>query len=332
MRSMLTCSVLVFLAIAATTDGFAIINGQTDSDHAAVGFISDGTGNTGSAVLIDPYWVLTSAAFASVATGGSFHVGLDHTAPASVHAISALFPHPFYDPGSGANNIGLVRLSTPVAGVVPLPYLASSAIPLAGETVQFVGYGWTSLVDGSNTLRRECSSTVSDVSAMAFVTYDATKGPYLGDGGGPALLDVGGVEYVAGIISAVADGTLAYTVSTRVSVYAPFIEAVMEDNPPVSSVAEMSAAGRTLRATPNPFNPATEISFVLDRSGPCRLAVFDPRGRKVTDLAAGHFGSGGHSVSWDGRSGGGRDVPSGVYFVVLQANRHQETRKLVLMR
>lgn len=332
MKFISSLAVVAILASVAISDGLAIVNGQIETDHEAVGAITDGAGTFATAVLIDPYWVLTSAAFADLADSGSFHVGLDYATPDAIHAISALFPHPSYDPGTGAYNIALVRLATPVAGVTPIPYLTLPSALYGGATVKYVGYGWSSLGDGSNTIRRSCSSVVEDLYMATFITIDGSAGPYLGDAGGPALLDFGGVPHVAGLVSLIPDGELTYTVATRVSTFVTFIESVMDANPPVSAVAETPPAGRLLPAAPNPFNPSTEISFVLDAPSSCRLVVFDPRGRKVADLRRGHFEAGSHAARWDGRGTGGSRVPSGVYFVVLQTDTSTETRKVVLAK
>ena len=101
-----------------------------------------------------------------------------------------------------------------------------------------------------------------------FVTTDEAAWPYLGDTGGPALLDSADQMQVAGLVSYFADGgRLQVTVSTRVSTYAGFIADVMDSNPPPSGVPASSEQGLRLRAAPNPFNPMTEISFELEEEG-----------------------------------------------------------------
>jgi predicted MPP superfamily phosphohydrolase len=91
-------------------------------------------------------------------------------------------------------------------------------------------------------------------------------------------------------------------------------------------------ATRLLGAAPNPFNPATAISFVLAEPESVRLTVFDVQGHHVARLCDARMPAGRHDVRWDGRTDAGLAVPSGVYLVGLRAGAYTETRKLVLAR
>jgi hypothetical protein len=70
-----------------------------------------------------------------------------------------------------------------------------------------------------------------------------------------------------------------------------------------------------LAAAPNPFAGATRLAFVLPRDGEVDLRVFDVAGREVATLRRGPLPAGTHVAGWDGRDGGGRAVPAGVYLV-----------------
>jgi hypothetical protein len=84
---------------------------------------------------------------------------------------------------------------------------------------------------------------------------------------------------------------------------------------------------------PNPFNPSTEIRFDLPDPAAVSLAVYDLLGRKVADLASGHYEAGYHSAVWNAT-----DMASGVYLarleVVDQSGRlaYTKVNKLVLMK
>ncbi|MBU0741770.1 T9SS type A sorting domain-containing protein [bacterium] len=92
------------------------------------------------------------------------------------------------------------------------------------------------------------------------------------------------------------------------------------------------AAVCRLAAHPNPFNPCTAISFVLDRERDVALSVVDLGGRLIRSRAAGSRTAGTHRVTWDGCDAAGRKVPSGVYFARLRAGAAIESGKLVLVR
>lgn len=84
---------------------------------------------------------------------------------------------------------------------------------------------------------------------------------------------------------------------------------------------------------PNPFNPATTITYRLACATHVELAVYDVSGRLVRILTD-HRSDGGdiHRVIWDGTNDGGERLPSGVYLLRLLTETSAETRKLVLLK
>ena len=78
---------------------------------------------------------------------------------------------------------------------------------------------------------------------------------------------------------------------------------------------------------PNPFNPSTQIPFVLSEAGDVTLAVFDVLGREVAVLVEGRLGAGSHAAPF---AAGG--LPSGVYVARLQTNGHVQTRTMLLVK
>jgi len=78
---------------------------------------------------------------------------------------------------------------------------------------------------------------------------------------------------------------------------------------------------------PNPFNPATEIEFVLAAPAAVQLDVFDVLGRHVANLARRHLEAGSHTVRWD--SG---DAAAGVYFYRLRVGDDSRTQKMLLLK
>ncbi|HET6463762.1 MAG TPA: kelch repeat-containing protein, partial [Candidatus Krumholzibacteria bacterium] len=95
----------------------------------------------------------------------------------------------------------------------------------------------------------------------------------------------------------------------------------------VTAVTEVPRAKLNALAYPNPFNPATTISYVLPAPAVVRLEVFDVRGQLVATPVDGvRQGAGEHTLQY--RS----NAPSGVYFVRLSAGRETTTRKIVLLK
>jgi len=88
----------------------------------------------------------------------------------------------------------------------------------------------------------------------------------------------------------------------------------------------------SLAVYPNPFNPRTNIVFVLERAQWIQLEILDLRGRLVNFLGQDQYSAGEHSVVWDGTDTWGRPVPSGHYLGHLSAGGVTVTRPLSLVR
>jgi hypothetical protein len=82
-----------------------------------------------------------------------------------------------------------------------------------------------------------------------------------------------------------------------------------------------------LSSYPNPFNPSTEISFTMSKTGQATLAVYDLQGRIVKTLLAKVCAAGEHRFTFEGAA-----LPSGVYFARLSANHLVRTHKLLLLK
>ncbi len=87
-----------------------------------------------------------------------------------------------------------------------------------------------------------------------------------------------------------------------------------------------------MTVAPNPFNPRTTVSFVLDRAQHVDLELFDLRGRRVRTLVVGHLDAGPHECSWNGRDDTGRDCSTGVYLVRLRSTAGVARAKMTLVR
>lgn len=89
---------------------------------------------------------------------------------------------------------------------------------------------------------------------------------------------------------------------------------------------------RILSAAPNPARSTLALRVFVPAAGPARLAIFDPQGRRVRDLALGNLGAGVHDVSWDGAARGGRPVTSGIYLVRLEAAGGADVGRVMFVR
>jgi len=90
-----------------------------------------------------------------------------------------------------------------------------------------------------------------------------------------------------------------------------------------------------LPAAPNPFNPITNITYVLPEgaeSARASLRIYDIHGHLVQDLVSSHQSGGRHVATWYGRTIRGLEAPSGVYFHRLTWNGQHQTGRMVLVR
>ena len=80
-------------------------------------------------------------------------------------------------------------------------------------------------------------------------------------------------------------------------------------------------------AYPNPFNPVTTISYDLPKDSEISLTVYDVEGRKINTLSQGLKSAGSHSEEWSANG-----LPSGVYFIKLDAEQFIQTQKVVVIK
>jgi hypothetical protein len=100
----------------------------------------------------------------------------------------------------------------------------------------------------------------------------------------------------------------------------------------VTASIEGRAGFRLHQNRPNPFSPATEISFDLPSSSPITLRVMDVAGRTIRTLDTGTRSQGVHRVAWDGTNERNVPVAAGVYFYRLTTETGSETRRMVKMK
>lgn len=101
----------------------------------------------------------------------------------------------------------------------------------------------------------------------------------------------------------------------------------------VSPAREGAPSQQTLAASPNPFVARTTARFTLPTATGVRLNVFDVNGARVRTLRNGEtLGPGVHDAVWDGRDDTGRLMPTGFYFIVLDAGATKLTAKVVRVR
>jgi hypothetical protein len=161
--------------------------------------------------------------------------------------------------------------------------------------------------------------SLTDLGAIRWVyTYNGPADT--SDGASSILAGLDGNIYVAGMsigVGSSADLTVV-SLSSDVGVEEEERAAI---KPPV---LEMSVS-------PVPASSALRIEYLLPRATEVRLSIYDISGKLVRNLADGSEQGGSRVVPWDGKDSQGRKVPSGTYFVRLEACGSCISRKLVIM-
>lgn len=83
---------------------------------------------------------------------------------------------------------------------------------------------------------------------------------------------------------------------------------------------------------PNPFNPATTISYEVPEAGAVKLVVYNLLGQQVRTLVNDNIEAGYHTIAWDGADEFGRQVASGIYIYRMKAGDFNATRRMMFLK
>ncbi len=120
-----------------------------------------------------------------------------------------------------------------------------------------------------------------------------------------------------------------YTVELRVGAYPSRVDDAdtFTFTKSAAGALAVAAADAALGAYPNPSTGLAVVRFTLDAASSVRLVVYDALGREAAVLVEGGLAAGAHEATFDGAA-----LPSGTYFVLLEAGGRVERRTLTLLR
>jgi hypothetical protein len=91
--------------------------------------------------------------------------------------------------------------------------------------------------------------------------------------------------------------------------------------------SEIPSEYKLLNNYPNPFNPATKIRFQLPKTSFVEIKVYDITGRNIASLISRTAKAGIYESVFDASA-----LPSGIYFVKMQAGEYTGIKKIVLVK
>ena len=103
-------------------------------------------------------------------------------------------------------------------------------------------------------------------------------------------------------------------------------------SPALFFVAEIPSSFELLQNYPNPFYPATTITYSLPQDSHVMLQVFNALGQRVKLLVDADLQAGVNTVHWDGLDDSGRRLASGIYFYQLLTPKFKKTKKLIFLQ
>ena len=83
---------------------------------------------------------------------------------------------------------------------------------------------------------------------------------------------------------------------------------------------------------PNPFNPSTNISYLISNGEYVSINIFDVNGGKVREIFNDYRSAGTYSIDWNGQNERGLQVSAGVYLYGIEAGEFRQTKKMILLK
>jgi len=83
---------------------------------------------------------------------------------------------------------------------------------------------------------------------------------------------------------------------------------------------------------PNPFNPSTNISFDLRKSGMVTVTIYNQKGEFVKELLKQDLIAGQYNLKWDGDNSSSSIVPSGIYFSKVSIDGQSKVGRMTMVK
>ncbi len=101
--------------------------------------------------------------------------------------------------------------------------------------------------------------------------------------------------------------------------------------PPVTAQTAATPA-QLMSGYPSPFNSSTTILYRVNQPGKFSITIYDLKGKEVHKLMDRFHVQGDYRLTWDVNSDTGKEVSSGIYFVVLRSGRFIQVQKTTYVK
>ena len=245
--------------VATRSDG--ILGGAADTTSTNVFLLDQRFDNGASictAVLVSPRVLLTAAhcvdpvfhAATTVMVRATNRANIVGLMQSDMIDVTVIARHPMWNPAETESDFDLAALllaTPPSANVAPLQRTLS-ANPL-GQSLLVVGYGRTSVADGTSTGTRRSVRLPLTGTTPQTIAYgtDGVEGICAGDSGGPSFIGTA----AAGIHSRSEGSNCGLGVDMRVDSHLAFIDGFINANDPASCIGDGRCATGCATADPD---------------------------------------------------------------------------------
>jgi secreted trypsin-like serine protease len=218
--------VLAVFATAAISGCVAPTENTADSDEDIIGGVTDpgdpavialfahqpgqGSGSLCTASLISPTVLLHAAHCVDPREVGAGNVfvaiqGTSLNQATAVNNVASTHFDPKFDPNrlNNGHDVGISILAQPITNIKPLPFnKAPLSNALIGQPVRLVGYGLNNGVQqtGAGT-KRQVTTKLDAFNNQLLQIGDTKHQTCNGDSGGPAFMNINGVQTIVGVTS-----------------------------------------------------------------------------------------------------------------------------------
>ena len=102
---------------------------------------------------------------------------------------------------------------------------------------------------------------------------------------------------------------------------------ILSDESVVTNDSQTPLDFKVAKAYPNPFNPSTQLSIVLDARSDVSVKVYNNMGQLVDVIAEGSYGPSEYNWPWNAEN-----LASGVYLVRTQVGNNVDNQKVMLLK